>query len=146
MLPEVIRKIIFCPCGFFYKFAFVSVIRNSPTRYDIFSMNYELSTSLTKYQRLSTNDSLSAKRAGIYDQNPKKIKKFSQFLTPYFTTSYALHYPLSAICYPLFFVPNTQLRPFIERHCFSVLVRSTEFLFSYSEFSVQCSVFFFLWI
>jgi len=32
----------------------------------------------------------SAKRAGIHNQNPKKIKKFSPFLTPYFTSSYLL--------------------------------------------------------
>jgi hypothetical protein len=30
----------------------------------------------------------STKRAGIHDQNPKKIKKFSPSLTLYFTTSY----------------------------------------------------------
>jgi len=53
-------------------------------------------------------------RAGILDQIPKKIKKFSPFLTLYFTTTYLIIYPLSAICYPLFFVPNAQVRPFIE--------------------------------
>ncbi len=69
---------------------------------------------------------LSAKRAGMLDQIPKKIKKFSPFLTPYFTTSYALRYPLYAICYTLFFVPNAQLHPIVERRCFSapVLFRS----------------------
>ncbi len=64
----------------------------------------------TIYDIRNTN---SAKCAGIYDQNPKILKKSSPFLTPYFTTSYVLRYPLYAICYPLFFRPNAQVHPFI---------------------------------
>jgi hypothetical protein len=60
-----------------------------------------------------------AKCAGTLNQNPKILKKFSDSLTPYFTTTYAFHYPLYAICYPLFFVPNAQVHPIVERRCFS---------------------------
>ncbi len=33
--------------------------------------------------------------------------------------TYALHYPLNAVRYTLFFVPNAQVRPFIEGRSFS---------------------------
>jgi len=65
------------------------------------------------------NQGKSAKRAGIQKTKSKILKKFSPFLTPYFTTSYALHYPLYAICYTLFFRPNAHLRPIVERRSFS---------------------------
>jgi hypothetical protein len=63
----------------------------------------------------------SAKRAGIQNTKSKFLKKFSPFLTPYFTISYVLHYPLYATRCTLFFEPNAQLRPFIERRSFSAL-------------------------
>jgi len=54
--------------------------------------------------------------------NSKNSKKFSDSLTPYFTTSYALRYPLSAVRYMLFLVPNAHLRPIVERRSFSAPV------------------------
>jgi len=70
-----------------------------------------------------------AKRAGIQKAKSKILKKFSSFLTLYFTMTYALHYPLYAICYPLFFVPIAQLRPFIEDAVFLSLVFNFKFWF-----------------
>jgi hypothetical protein len=37
---------------------------------------------------LACGELFSAKRAGIHNQIPKKIKKISPFLTPYFTMTY----------------------------------------------------------
>jgi hypothetical protein len=62
-----------------------------------------------------------AKRAGIHDQIPKKIKIFSPFLTPYFTTTYLFSAFSAFSAVNPFFVPNAQLRPFIEKRCFSVV-------------------------
>ena len=66
----------------------------------------------------ASRDTASAKCAAIHNQNPKKIKKFSDSLTPYFTMTYPLF--LYAVRCPLYavFRPNAQLRPFIERDTF----------------------------
>ena len=48
-------------------------------------------------------------------ENSKKIFRFSYSLP---NKDLPLLYPLSAICYTLFFRPNAQLRPFIERRSF----------------------------
>jgi len=60
-----------------------------------------------------------AKRAAIHNQNPKKIKKFSHSLTLYFTTSYLFSAFSAFSAVNLFFVPNAQLRPIVERRYFS---------------------------
>jgi len=63
----------------------------------------------------------SAKRAGTLDQIPKKIKKFSNSLTLYPTTSYLFSAFSETSVANGFFVPNAQLRPIIERRCFPVV-------------------------
>jgi len=98
-------------------------------------------------ERRETN---SAKRAGIPAQNPKKIKKNSPFLTPYFTMTYALNYPLNAVRCTLFFEPNAQFHPFIERRYFSaprseygifILILSPVFSYGVLTDWVLCSFF-----
>jgi hypothetical protein len=77
-------------------------------------MNYELQISLTKYQRLSTKDSFGPNAQVSKRQNPKKIKKFSNSLTPYSTTSYIFSVSSVTSVANVFFVPNAQLRPIVE--------------------------------
>jgi len=60
----------------------------------------------------------SAKRAGIHDQNLKKIKNFSPSLTPFPTRSYLFSVSSETSVANVFFVPNAQLRPIVERRCF----------------------------
>jgi len=62
--------------------------------------------SSTNDQRLSTNDSLSAICAGTLNQNLKKIKIFSPFLTPYLTTTYLFSAFSAFSAVNLFFVPR----------------------------------------
>jgi hypothetical protein len=61
----------------------------------------------------------SAKRAGTLNQNPKKIKKFSSSLTLYLIMIYLLSVTSVPSVANVFFEPNAQLRPFIERRSFS---------------------------
>jgi hypothetical protein len=61
----------------------------------------------------------SAKRAGIHAQIPKILKKFSDSLTPYSTTTYLFSAPSVPSVANVFFVPNAQVHPFIERRSFS---------------------------
>jgi hypothetical protein len=60
-------------------------------------------------------DTNSAKRAGIHNQIPKKIKKFSDSLTPFPTRSYLFSAFSETSVANAIFVPNAQVRPFIER-------------------------------
>jgi hypothetical protein len=124
------------------KFLRAFVVKKSFLKSVSIRVNPWLNFSSTNDQRLSTNDSLSAKRAGIHNQIPKKIKKFSDSLTPYPTTTYLFSVSSVTSVANVFFVPNAQLRPIVERRCFSA-PRSvcTEFLLSYSEFCIL-----FLWI
>jgi len=64
--------------------------------------------------RYDIRNTASAIRAGTLNQNPKKIKKSSPFLTPYFTMIYIFSVTSVPSVANVFFVPNAQLRPFIE--------------------------------
>jgi len=59
------------------------------------------------------------KRAAIYNQIPKKIKNFYNFLTLCPTTTYLFSASSAFSAVNVFFVPNAQLRPIVERRCFS---------------------------
>jgi hypothetical protein len=78
-----------------------------------------------QYEIQATSDesraTASTIRAGTLDQIPKKIKKFSDSLTPFPTISY--HFSVSSVTSVanVFFEPNAQLRPIVERRYFSVL-------------------------
>jgi hypothetical protein len=95
---------------------------------NFFSLNYRLSNKANQdkagekfapcfYRCLSAMTSFGQTRR--YPQpkseNSKKIFRFSYSLP---NKDLPLLYPLSAICYTLFFRPNAQLRPFIERRSF----------------------------
>ena len=62
------------------------------------------------------------KRAAIYNQIPKKIKIFYNFLTLYPSTTYLFSVFSVFSVANVFFVPNAQLRPIVERRRFSAPV------------------------
>ena len=131
---------------------------------EIFSLRLGCVIRVKTFLRRDTSDqrrdTASAKRAGTLDQNPKKMKIFYNFLTPYFTTSYIFSVSSVTSVANVFFVPNAQVRPFIEGRSFSApsdivwdlgvlfwtfKFEKFEFVSEYGIFillfRVQCSVF-----
>jgi len=88
----------------------------------VFPSNHDIRNIKIRDTSDQRRDTASAKRAGIHNQNPKILKKFSPSLTPFPTRSYLFSVFSETSVANVFFVPNAQVRPFIERRSFSAPV------------------------
>jgi hypothetical protein len=80
-------------------------------------------TASSLFRRHTIYDIRNTKKFDQMRRYPKdkngNFKIFLTFLKSLPNNDLSLLYPLYAVRYTLFFVPNAQVRPFIERRCFS---------------------------